>query len=195
MRFGDEPVKKHKRDSLRVLGSVGEPINPEVWQWYHDVVGDKRCAVVDTWWQTETGGILITALPGATPCKPGSATFPLLRACGRCWSTTRASSSSKVQRRLRQPLPRRQLAGPGAHDPERPRALPVQTYFAMYPGLYFTGDGCRRDEDGYYWITGRVDDVINVAGHRLGTAESRKRTGRASRVLRRSRGGGATRTR
>jgi acetyl-CoA synthetase len=168
LRHGDEPVKKHRRTSLRVLGSVGEPINPEVWQWYHDVVGEKRCAVVDTWWQTETGGILISALPGATPCKPGSATFPLPGV-----RPVLVDENGK------------ELAGNGVsgnlclvgswpgqartilNDHERFR----QTYFAMYPGRYFTGDGCRRDEDGYYWITGRVDDVLNVAGHRLGTAE------------------------
>ena len=168
LRFGDEPVKKHQRTSLRVLGSVGEPINPEVWQWYHDVVGDKRCAVVDTWWQTETGGILISALPGATPCKPGSATFPLpgvqpvlvdeqgkeLLGNGVSGNLCLASSWPGQARTILNDHARFQ-----------------QTYFAMYPGLYFTGDGCRRDEDGYYWITGRVDDVLNVAGHRLGTAE------------------------
>ncbi|MFN7670680.1 MAG: acetate--CoA ligase [Planctomycetota bacterium] len=168
LRVGDEPVKKHARTSLRVLGSVGEPINPEVWQWYHDVVGDRRCAVVDTWWQTETGGILISALPGATPCKPGSATFPLpgvrpllvddqgkeLVGNGVAGNLCLAGSWPGQARTI-------------LNDHARFR----QTYFAMYPGLYFTGDGCRRDEDGYYWITGRVDDVLNVAGHRLGTAE------------------------
>ncbi|MEO6595562.1 MAG: acetate--CoA ligase [Planctomycetota bacterium] len=168
MRFGDAPVKKHKRDSIRVLGSVGEPINPEVWQWYHDVVGDRRCAVVDTWWQTETGGILISALPGATPCKPGSATFPLpgvrlvlvdeqgkeLHGNGVSGNLCLAGSWPGQARTI-------------YNDHERFR----QTYFTTYPGLYFTGDGCRRDEEGYYWITGRVDDVLNVAGHRLGTAE------------------------
>jgi acetyl-CoA synthetase len=168
LRFGDEPVKKHRRDSLRVLGSVGEPINPEVWQWYHDVVGEGRCAVVDTWWQTETGGILISALPGATPCKPGSATFPLpgvrpvlvdeqgneLTGNGQSGNLCLAGSWPGQARTI-------------LNDHERFR----QTYFSTYPGKYFTGDGCRRDEDGFYWITGRVDDVLNVAGHRLGTAE------------------------
>ncbi|MCU0863303.1 MAG: acetate--CoA ligase [Planctomycetes bacterium] len=168
LRFGDEPVKKYKRDSIRVLGSVGEPINPEVWQWYHDVVGDKRCAVVDTWWQTETGGILISALPGATPCKPGSATFPLpgvrpvlVDDQGKLLEGNGVSGNLC-------------LAGswPGqARTILNDHARFQQTYFTTYPGLYFTGDGCRRDEDGYYWITGRVDDVLNVAGHRLGTAE------------------------
>ncbi len=168
LRFGDEPVKKYKRDSIRVLGSVGEPINPEVWQWYHDVVGEGRCAVVDTWWQTETGGILISALPGATPCKPGSATFPLPGVRPVLVDEQGAEiHGNDVSGNLC-------LAGswPGQartilNDHERFR----QTYFTAYPGLYFTGDGCRRDADGYYWITGRVDDVLNVAGHRLGTAE------------------------
>jgi acetyl-CoA synthetase len=168
LRYGDEPVRKHARTSLRVLGSVGEPINPEVWQWYHDVVGDRRCAVVDTWWQTETGGILISALPGATPCKPGSATFPLpgvrpvlvddqgreLTGNGVAGNLCLAASWPGQARTI-------------LNDHQRFR----QTYFAAYPGRYFTGDGCRRDEDGYYWITGRVDDVLNVSGHRLGTAE------------------------
>ena len=168
LRFGDEPVKKHRRDSVRVLGSVGEPINPEVWQWYHDVVGEGRCAVVDTWWQTETGGILISALPGATPCKPGSATFPLpgvrpvlvdeqgneLRGNGVAGNLCLAGSWPGQARTI-------------WNDHERFR----QTYFSTFAGRYFTGDGCRRDEDGYYWITGRVDDVLNVSGHRLGTAE------------------------
>jgi len=168
LRFGDEPVKKHQRTSLRILGSVGEPINPEVWQWYHDVVGDKRCAVVDTWWQTETGGILISALPGATPCKPGSATFPLpgvrpvlVDEQGR--ELVGNGVSGNLCLRGSWPGQARTIW----NDHERFR----QTYFTTYPGLYFTGDGCRRDEDGYYWITGRVDDVLNVAGHRLGTAE------------------------
>jgi acetyl-CoA synthetase len=168
LRFGDEPVLKYKRDSLRVIGSVGEPINPEVWQWYHDVVGDKRCAVVDTWWQTETGGIMISPLPGATPCKPGSATFPLpgvrpvlvddqgneLRGNGVSGNLCLGGSWPGQSRTI-------------LNDHARYR----QTYFSKYRGLYLTGDGCTRDEDGYYWITGRVDDVLNVAGHRLGTAE------------------------
>jgi acetyl-CoA synthetase len=155
------------RKSLRLLGSVGEPINPEAWEWYYNVVGDKRCPIVDTWWQTETGGILITPLPGATDLKPGSATRPFFgvqpelvdnegKAAGGC--------------RRRQSLHHRLVAGPDAHRLWRPRAL-RQTYFSTYKGKYFTGDGCRRDEDGYYWITGRVDDVINVSGHRMGTAE------------------------
>lgn len=165
---GDKHVTNHKRKSLRVLGSVGEPINPEVWQWYHDVVGNKNCAVVDTWWQTETGGILITPLPGATPCKPGSATLPffgvepvLVDDQGREIEGNGVSGNLCIKRSW--PGQARTIYG----DHARFR----KTYFSTYPGLYFTGDGCRRDEDGYYWITGRVDDVLNVSGHRLGTAE------------------------
>jgi acetyl-CoA synthetase len=167
-QHADDLVRKYRRDSLRVLGSVGEPINPEVWEWYHDVVGEGRCAVVDTWWQTETGGIMISALPGATPCKPGSATFPLpgvrpvvVDEQGRVLDGNGVSGNLC-------------LAGswPGqARTIWGDHARFQQTYFRTYPGLYFTGDGCRRDEDGYYWITGRVDDVLNVSGHRLGTAE------------------------
>jgi len=168
LRFGDDPVRKHSRKSLRVLGSVGEPINPEVWQWYHDVVGDKRCAVVDTWWQTETGGILISALPGATPCKPGSATFPLpgvhpVLVDDQGVEVKGNGVSGNLCLRGSWPGQARSIWGD--HDRFR------KTYFSTFPGLYFTGDGCRRDEDGYHWITGRVDDVLNVAGHRLGTAE------------------------
>jgi len=168
LRAGDAPVKKHRRQTLRVLGTVGEPINPEVWVWYHDVVGDGRCAVVDTWWQTETGGILITPLPGATPCKPGSATLPffgiepvLVDEAGKVLEGNGVAGNLC----LAAPWPGQARSIWGDH------ARFVQTYFAAYPGLYFTGDGCRRDEDGYYWITGRVDDVLNVSGHRLGTAE------------------------
>jgi acetyl-CoA synthetase len=167
-RSGDEWVKKYKRTSLRILGSVGEPINPEVWLWYHDVVGEGRCAVVDTWWQTETGGIMITPLPGATPCKPGSATLPffgvrpvLVDQQGQELQGNDVSGSLC----LRGTWPGQARTIYGDHQRFR------QTYFSQYPGLYFTGDGCRRDQDGYYWITGRVDDVLNVSGHRLGTAE------------------------
>jgi len=168
LRFGDEPVREYSRKSLRVLGSVGEPINPEVWRWYHDVVGEGRCAVVDTWWQTETGGILISALPGATPCKPGAATFPLPGVRPVLVDNKgRELEGNGVEGNLC-------LGGswPGQartilNDHERFR----QTYFETYAGKYFTGDGCRRDEDGYYWITGRVDDLLNVSGHLLGTAE------------------------
>jgi len=167
MRDGEAPVKKASRRSLRILGSVGEPINPEAWEWYYRVVGDQRCPIVDTWWQTETGGILITPLPGATPLKPGSATRPFFgvkpvivdneghELTGACEGNLCIADSWPGQMRT--------VFG----DHQRF----VQTYFSTYPGRYFTGDGCRRDADGYYWITGRVDDVINVAGHRLGTAE------------------------
>ncbi len=167
-RSGDEWVKKYKRTSLRILGSVGEPINPEVWMWYHDVVGDGRCAVVDTWWQTETGGIMITPLPGATPCKPGSATLPffgvrpvLVDQQGNELDGNDVSGNLC----LRGTWPGQARTIYGDHRRFR------ETYFSQFPGLYFTGDGCRRDPDGYYWITGRVDDVLNVSGHRLGTAE------------------------
>ncbi|MDQ7006012.1 MAG: acetate--CoA ligase [Acidobacteriota bacterium] len=167
-RAGDAFVRRHARKSLRVLGTVGEPINPESWRWYHDVVGEGRCAVVDTWWQTETGGIMITPLPGVTPLKPGSATFPffgvkplLVDAEGQRLEGNGVAGNLCIERTW--PGQARTVYG----DHERFQ----QTYFTHYPGLYFTGDGCRRDEDGYYWITGRVDDVINVSGHRMGTAE------------------------
>ncbi|RMH15120.1 MAG: acetate--CoA ligase [Acidobacteria bacterium] len=167
-REGDRWVKRYRRRSLRILGTVGEPINPEVWQWYHDVVGDGRCAVVDTWWQTETGGILITPLPGATPLKPGSATLPffgieplLVDDDGTVLTGNDVRGNLCIARSW--PSQARTLFG----DHQRFK----ETYFSRYPGLYFTGDGCRRDADGYYWITGRVDDVLNVSGHRLGTAE------------------------
>jgi len=167
-RSGDEWVKKYKRTSLEILGTVGEPINPDVWLWYHDVVGDGRCAVVDTWWQTETGGILITPLPGATPAKPGSATLPffgvrpvIVNEKGEEMPGNDVSGNLC----LRGTWPGQARTIYGDHLRFR------ETYFSQYPGLYFTGDGCRRDVDGYYWITGRVDDVLNVSGHRLGTAE------------------------
>jgi acetyl-CoA synthetase len=167
MQGGDAPVKKTSRASLRLLGSVGEPINPEAWEWYHRVVGDGRCPIVDTWWQTETGGILITPLPGATKLKPGSATRPffgikpeIVDAEGK---TQEGAASGNLCITDSWPGQMRTVYG----DHERFE----QTYFATYKGKYFTGDGCRRDADGYYWITGRVDDVINVSGHRLGTAE------------------------
>ncbi|HYX90324.1 MAG TPA: acetate--CoA ligase [Myxococcaceae bacterium] len=168
IRDGDQWVKKHSRKTLRLLGTVGEPINPEVWKWYHDVVGEGRSPVVDTWWQTETGGILISPLPGATPCKPGSATFPffgirpvLVDDEGRVLEGNGVSGNLC----LSQPWPGQARTLWGNH-----RRF-VETYFARFPKLYFTGDGCRRDEEGYYWITGRVDDVLNVSGHRIGTAE------------------------
>ncbi len=167
-RSGDEWVKRYRRDSLRILGSVGEPINPEVWLWYHDVVGEKRCSVVDTWWQTETGGILITPLPGATPVKPGSATLPffgvqpvIVNDQGQELQGNDVSGNLC----LRGTWPGQARTIYGDHRRFK------ETYFSQFPGLYFTGDGCRRDQDGYYWITGRVDDVLNVSGHRLGTAE------------------------
>jgi acetyl-CoA synthetase len=167
-RAGDEPVRRYSRKSLRILGTVGEPINPEVWQWYHDVVGEGRCAVVDTWWQTETGGILITPLPGATPTKPGSATLPffgvepvIVDDDGKPLDGLEVSGNLCLAR----PWPGQARTLYGDHRRFK------ETYFSRFPGLYFTGDGCRRDEDGYYWITGRVDDVLNVSGHRLGTAE------------------------
>jgi acetyl-CoA synthetase len=167
MRAGDAPVKATSRASLRLLGSVGEPINPEAWEWYYHVVGDGRCPVVDTWWQTETGGILITPLPGATELKPGSATRPffgikpeVVDAEGKVLDG--ACSGNLV---IADSWPGQMRTVYGDHERF------VKTYFSAYPGKYFTGDGCRRDADGYYWITGRVDDVINVSGHRLGTAE------------------------
>jgi len=167
MREGDDPVKKTSRSSLRILASVGEPINPEAWDWYYHVVGEERCPVIDTWWQTETGGILITPLPGATPLKPGAVTRPFFGVKpvivdnngnvldGTCeGNLCMADAWPGMMRTVFQDHPRF-----------------VQTYFSTYEGYYFTGDGCRRDEDSYYWITGRVDDVINVSGHRMGTAE------------------------
>ena len=167
MGQGEKFVVKHNRKSLRILASVGEPINPEAWEWYYHVVGDGRCPIMDTWWQTETGGILITPLPGAIALKPGSATLPffgvepaLVDDKGRELSGT-ASGNLVIKRSW--PGLMRTVYG----DHQRF----VETYFKTYPGMYFTGDGARRDEDGYYWITGRVDDVINVSGHRLGTAE------------------------
>ncbi len=167
MGLGDDFVKRTDRSSLRLLGSVGEPINPEAWEWYHRVVGDDRCPIVDTWWQTETGGILITPLPGATNLKPGSATLPFF-GCKPALVDDKgqfiegAASGNLV---ILDSWPGQMRTVYGDHERF------VQTYFSAYPGMYFTGDGCRRDEDGYYWITGRVDDVINVSGHRLGTAE------------------------
>jgi len=167
MREGDEWVAKTSRKSLRLLGSVGEPINPEAWEWYHRVVGEERCPIVDTWWQTETGGATITPLPGATPLKPGSASWPmfgvqplLLDADGKVLEG--ATEGSLV---IADSWPGQMRTVWGDHERF------FQTYFTTYKGYYFSGDGCRRDEDGYYWITGRIDDVINVSGHRMGTAE------------------------
>ncbi|KAF1004618.1 MAG: Acetyl-coenzyme A synthetase [Luteibacter sp.] len=167
MREGDEPVKKTSRKSLRILGTVGEPINPEAWSWYHRVVGDERCPIVDTWWQTETGGFLITPFPGATDLKPGSATLPFFGI-----KPAIVDSDGKVQDGecsgnlvITDSWPGQMRTVYGDHQRF------IDTYFKTYPGNYFTGDGARRDADGYYWITGRVDDVINVSGHRIGTAE------------------------
>jgi acetyl-CoA synthetase len=167
MGAGDDWVTRTSRSSLRLLGTVGEPINPEAWDWYHRVVGEGRCPIVDTWWQTETGGIMITPLPGATDLKAGSATKPffgvkpaLVDADGKLLEG--AASGNLV---ITDSWPGQMRTVYGDHKRF------MDTYFATYKGMYFTGDGCRRDEDGYYWITGRVDDVLNVAGHRLGTAE------------------------
>ncbi|MBU3973697.1 MAG: acetate--CoA ligase, partial [Alphaproteobacteria bacterium] len=167
MREGDGPVKATSRKSLRLLGSVGEPINPEAWRWYHEVVGEGRCPIVDTWWQTETGGVLVSPLPGATDLKPGSATKPLpgveLQLVDAEGEVLEGATSGNLVITDSWPGQMRTVWG----DHQRF----FETYFSAYPGKYFTGDGCRRDADGYYWITGRVDDVINVSGHRMGTAE------------------------
>jgi len=167
MSAGEDPVKTTSRKSLRILGSVGEPINPEAWEWYHRVIGDGRCPIVDTWWQTETGGIMITPLPGATRLKPGSATLPFFGVAPEIvdgdGKVQEGETSGNLVIADSWPAQMRTVFG----DHERF----VQTYFSTFPGKYFTGDGCRRDADGYYWITGRVDDVINVSGHRMGTAE------------------------
>lgn len=167
MREGIEPVKKTSRKSLRVLGSVGEPINPEAWHWYSENVGDNRCPVVDTWWQTETGGILISPLAAETKTKPGSATFPLPGI-----ETKILSPEGKVLEGACEGVLVIADSWPGQmRTVYKDHQRFEETYFSTYPGYYFTGDGCKRDEDGYYWITGRVDDVINVSGHRIGTAE------------------------
>ncbi len=167
MGAGDDFVKRTDRSSLRLLGSVGEPINPEAWDWYYNVVGEKRCPIVDTWWQTETGGIAITPLPGATKLKPGSATRPFFGIQPALVDADGTILEGAVDGNLviLDSWPGQMRSVYGDHDRF------VQTYFATYKGQYFTGDGCKRDEDGYYWITGRVDDVINVSGHRMGTAE------------------------
>ncbi|MES1974961.1 MAG: acetate--CoA ligase [Pseudomonadota bacterium] len=167
MREGDEHVAATSRASLRLLGSVGEPINPEAWRWYHEVVGGGRCPIVDTWWQTETGGHMITPLPGATPLKPGSASLPFFGVEPKLVDAQGAILEGPAEGNLviARSWPGQMRTVWGDH------ARFFDTYFTTYPGYYFTGDGCRRDEDGYYWITGRVDDVINVSGHRMGTAE------------------------
>ena len=167
MREGDAPVKKHDRSSIRLLGTVGEPINPEAWLWYWRTVGDERCPVVDTWWQTETGGIMITTLPGAHDMKPGSAGRPFFGVAPQLVDNDGVELTGEASGNLciSRSWPGQMRTVFGDHDRF------VQTYFSQFRGRYFTGDGCRRDEDGYYWITGRVDDVLNVSGHRLGTAE------------------------
>jgi acetyl-CoA synthetase len=167
MQAGEEPVKRTSRQTLRLLGSVGEPINPEAWEWYHRVVGDGRCPIVDTWWQTETGGILISPLPGATRLKPGSATLPLPGVKPQVVDAEGKVLEGVCEGNLviADSWPGQMRTVYGDHERF------VQTYFSTYAGKYFTGDGCRRDADGYYWITGRVDDVLNVSGHRMGTAE------------------------
>ena len=169
MSHGEEVPSNYDLSTLRVLGSVGEPINPEAWRWYHKNIGRGRCPIVDTWWQTETGGILITPLPGCTPTKPGSATFPFfgVKPVVIEAETGKVLKGNGVEGVLaiEEPWPSQMRTIFGDHNRFE------ETYFRLYPGYYFTGDGCRRDEDGYYWITGRVDDVINVSGHRIGTAE------------------------
>jgi acetyl-CoA synthetase len=169
MSHGDEAPAKYDLSSLRVLGTVGEPINPEAWRWYYKNIGKGNCPIVDTWWQTETGGILITPLPGCTPAKPGSATLPFFGVKpvvieAETGKTLEGNGVTGVLA-ISEPWPGQMRTIYGDHERFE------ETYFKLYPGYYFTGDGCRRDEDGYYWITGRVDDVINVAGHRIGTAE------------------------
>jgi acetyl-CoA synthetase len=167
MRDGDEPVKRTSRKTLRLLGTVGEPINPEAWEWYYHVVGEDRCPIVDTWWQTETGGIMISPLPGATPLKPGSATFPLpgiqLDIVDSVGNPIDGAAEGQLVITDSWPGQMRTVYG----DHQRF----IDTYFSTFEGRYFTGDGCKRDEEGYYWITGRVDDVLNISGHRMGTAE------------------------
>jgi acetyl-CoA synthetase len=168
MREGDDWIKKTDRSSLKLLGTVGEPINPEAWDWYYEVVGDRNCPIVDTWWQTETGGHMITPLPGATDLKPGSASKPMFGVKPALVDPTDGhllEGAAEGALVITDSWPGQMRTVYGDHDRF------FQTYFSQYPGKYFTGDGCRRDEDGYYWITGRIDDVINVSGHRMGTAE------------------------
>ncbi|WP_156367240.1 AMP-binding protein, partial [Novosphingobium sp. KN65.2] len=167
MKEGDEHVTRTSRASLRLMGTVGEPINPEAWRWYHEVVGEGRCPIVDTWWQTETGGHMITPLPGATDLKPGAATKPFFGVEPLLVDGNGVAVEGEGEGNLciARSWPGQARTVWGDHERF------FQTYFTTYPGLYFTGDGCRRDADGDYWITGRVDDVINVSGHRMGTAE------------------------
>jgi acetyl-CoA synthetase len=167
MREGDDFVTKTKRDSLKLLGTVGEPINPEAWKWYYEVVGEEKCPIVDTWWQTETGGILISPLPGATDMKPGSATLPFFGIQPSIVDNQSTVLEGMAEGNLviTDSWPGQMRTVYGDHQRF------IDTYFSTFDNVYFTGDGAKRDEDGYYWITGRVDDVINVSGHRLGTAE------------------------
>ncbi|OYW22245.1 MAG: hypothetical protein B7Z43_07855 [Sphingomonas sp. 12-62-6] len=167
MKEGDAPVKATSRTSLKLLGTVGEPINPEAWRWYHEVVGESRCPIIDTWWQTETGGAMIAPMPGATTLKPGSATRPMPGVVPQIVDAEGKVQDGATEGNLviARSWPGQMRTVWGDHGRF------FQTYFTTYPGKYFTGDGCRRDADGDYWITGRVDDVINVSGHRMGTAE------------------------
>ena len=167
MREGNGPVMRTSRKSLRLLGTVGEPINPEAWEWYNKVVGDSRCPIVDTWWQTETGGHMITPLPGAIATKPGSATLPFFGVAPALVDNDGKLLEGEAEGNLviTRSWPGQMRTVYGDHQRFK------DTYFSTYPGMYFTGDGARRDKDGYYWITGRVDDVLNVSGHRLGSAE------------------------
>ena len=167
MKEGDELVKKTSRNSLRLLGTVGEPINPEAWKWYYEVVGEEKCPIVDTWWQTETGGIMISPLPGATDMKPGSATLPFFGIQPSIVDNQSTVLEGMAEGNLviTDSWPGQMRTVYGDHQRF------IDTYFSTFDNVYFTGDGVRRDDDGYYWITGRVDDVINVSGHRLGTAE------------------------
>ena len=173
MKWGEDHIRKHDLSSLRLLGSVGEPINPEAWKWYHKVIGGGRCPIVDTWWQTETGGIMITTLPGAVVSKPGSARLPFFGVVPKVFNDegkeVRKGRSGKLV--LTEPWPSmlRTLYG----DNKRYK----ETYWSEYKGVYFCGDGCRQDKDGYFWIVGRIDDVLNVSGHRLGTAEVARAVG------------------
>ena len=167
MAQGDDPVTRTKRDSLRILGTVGEPINPEAWDWYFNVVGESKCEVIDTWWQTETGSVLISPIAGVTPTKPGSATLPFFGVKPALYDEhgTALDGANSGNLVIESSWPSQIRSVYGDHQ------RMIDTYFSMYEDIYFTGDGARRDEDGYYWITGRVDDVLYVSGHRLGTAE------------------------
>ena len=167
MAQGNDPVTRTKRDSLRILGTVGEPINPEAWDWYFNVVGESKCEVIDTWWQTETGSVLISPIAGITPTKPGSATLPFFGVKPALYDEngTALDGANSGNLVIESSWPSQIRSVYGDHQ------RMIDTYFSMYEDIYFTGDGARRDEDGYYWITGRVDDVLNVSGHRLGTAE------------------------